>query len=353
MDLLKEGRDPFSDDVGHQNILVVGPAGSGKTFIAPTMPGKIAILSAEAQGVDNIKQAIVHHGKNREDVKIFKVENKYDPADPRRRRLLKNDKGKPMTAVQYVYDFIETLSFDNMGFTSVVLDSLTALQELEKFWAKEDKQRLTQSDWGEIIEDVIKVCVKFRDLKLHTMVIATTTAAQDDENRMHHRVSLFGKKLPNDLPRYFNIAVTLQRTRDRESGQNVHSVITAGDHRYVTKGHLALDEREVPNAGVWFKKMSEFWEANGGVALPTEGEVTSTTPEVDPEEDKLQARLESPKIKELFDALKAPEPKLINGAWDRNNPRVAALMKYRSDIKLVEQLQKRLDEKQAKEDDSK
>ena len=342
-----QGKDPFSDDVGHQNILACGPAGSGKTFLATSMPGKVAYLVVESQATDNIKQAFVHHGRKKGDIEIFEIRPQYDPSGPRRGKLLKNNHGKLLTPVQVVKDTCDYIvSNPQLGFTSIVLDSLTALQELEKFGLQEEKPTLSQRDWGDIIDDVTKMCTDFRDLKFNTMVIVTTTVLQDDENRMHHRISLFGKKLPTDLPRYFNLAVTMRRKRNNESGESSHEVLTSADNRYITKGHLALDPVEVPDVRVWFEKMNTFWSGHGTSQIPDEAGFYEPPPQTNSEEDKIEIRLESPQVKELFEKLGAPEPDKVNGVWDRKNSRVKAVLKYRNETKLIEQLTKRVAEKE-------
>ena len=335
--ILDDGTNPFSDDIGHQNILACGLPGMGKTFLAATMPGKIAYLCVESQAVDNIKQAMIMHGRDPNDIKIFGIRNHVDPTDPRGKRLLKGPSGKPLTAMQYVRDILTALESDPRGFTSVVLDSVTALQELEKFWLQADKDRMTQKDWSDIIDNTGEVCIRFRDLRLHTMAIATTTVIQDEENRMHQRISIFGKKLPTDLPRYFNIAVTMKKGANQQ-GEEVHRAITSAGDQYVTKGHLALENVEVPDVRLWFDKMSAFWGEHGQSDVPKDAQVTHKSVPVNDEEAQVQERLANPEIKALFDKLEAPQAK-----------RRATLAKYRSDEKLIQALRDRVSDQEAEE----
>lgn len=339
MSILTEGRNPFSDDIGHQNILACGIAGHGKSFLAATMPGRIAYLCVESQAVDNIKQAMIMHGRRPEEIRVFEIKKHLDPSDPAGRRLLKGAGGKPLTAMQYLRDLLSALETDPSGFDSVVLDSLTALQEAEKFWIQADKDKMSQRDWGEIIDNVTEVCVKLRDLRLHTMAIATTTVVQDDESRMFQRLSVFGKKLPTDLPRYFNLAVTMMKKTD-PSGVEVHKAVTSAGEKYITKGHLALEQVEEPDVRKWFEKMNTFWGEHGQSDIPQEGVVTREAPKMSAAEAATQERLNHPEVKRLFDLLGAPDAK-----------RLVTVKKYRSLDKLLEVLKgrvaDRVDEKKA------
>ena len=327
-----EGYDPFSTEIGHQNILVSGIAGTGKTFVGASMPGRIAYMMIESQAQDNLKQAIVHHQIERGNIKVFPIRNRIDRADPKGKRLLMNAAGLELTASQVLKDHLNRLAVDPQGFDSVVVDSLTALQELDKFWTKKKKTKIHQADWGDIIDNITDVSLYLRDLRLHTMAIVTTTKEQDDGNRYHHRLSLFGKKLPTDLPRYYNVAATIMSKED-ESGKTVRKAVFMQDDRFITKSHLALDDVEEPNVKSWFKKMDAFWGEHQIAPMPVKGEITMQKSEFDQRAEEMELRLQDPEIKDLFDKIKAPKAK-----------RLAGLRKYSDDDELKEVLQARIDE---------
>lgn len=334
-----DGINPFSERIGHQSILVVGIAGKGKTFLASTAPGKVAWMAIEKQGLDNLKQAIVMHGRDRNDIHVFDVRHQWDPNNPK--RLLKNREGKPLSAMQYLKDKLAQWEVDPQGFDSIVIDSGTALQELEKFLIQREKGKLTQQDWMKIIDDLTYIALTLRDLRMNSLMIFTSNQIQDEESKMYHRISVYGKKLFQDLPRYFNLAVTMVSKTDR-AGEETYSAITKGDDRYITKGHLALDRIEVPNVQVWFDKMSKFWKDNEQTGIPQDGEQTSEAQE--PELSKSEQRLANPKTTKLFEDLSKYE------VWPKAK-RLRCVDKYRQDEKLWSVLEARLEAAVKKEEE--
>jgi len=331
-----EGYDPFSEEIGHQNILIAGLAGRGKTFLGTTMPGKVAYLMVESHAQDNIKQAYIHHNHQRGKIHTFPIRNRIDSKDPRGRRLLKNEAGKELTATQVLKDRLAKFARDPGDFDSVVVDSLTALQEIDKFWTQGVKSKLTQNDWMGVIDNIAEIAMLLRDLRLHTMAIVTTDTDKDDQNRFIQKLSLFGSKLPTNLPRYFNLAATVHSIPNKDTGKRDRKAILADDPRFITKPHLALDDIEDLDVSKWFDKMNKFWGEHGAQSLPDHSEVTVEETDAEKEEQALQARLSNPELNALFDKIKAP-----------NGKRLAGLKKYPDDDELKKVLQSRIDEMEA------
>lgn len=328
MSLLDGGVSPLATHVGYVNALIYGPSGSGKTTTAATVPGKIAYLASEPQGALAVKSQMIELGRPAEEIHIFEV-------------VAKVINGKKVSARQYLDMLLEELERDPKDFTAVVLDSITDVQTTIVTGMKLAKgglhKPLTMQDWGFIVDSTRNLCIRLRNLKLHTFVIALSTESQDEQNRLILRPNLVGKKLPNDIPQYFNIVAFMDKEWDKGSeSERFFCRMRSSASRIYTKGHRCLDAEEVPDIGVWLKKLSEYWASHGQDALPTESEVTTTEPApVSGVDSKVQTRLENEKTVALFSGL-SEFMKITN------EKKIQTLKKYKSDEKLHEVLEGQL-----------
>lgn len=265
----------LSDErLGFLKILGYGSSGTGKTSLGATMPGKTAVLAGEKQGGLALKRRAFEIGKADDDVKIFHIEDKKDEAG----RVV-------LGAMDFVYGVIDELERGEHDFTSLVFDSLSDFQDLVIRSLRLDKggldKTLSQADWGYVIEETRNLCLRLRDLRMHVYVIALATSLQDDNNRMVWRPALAGRKLPDDLPQYFNlVGRTVKHRLAGGSGRAKYSVVLEGGDEAYTKGHPALDPEEQPDVSAWAGKLSEFGQERGEGVVPAKAEPTKSPAEL-------------------------------------------------------------------------
>jgi hypothetical protein len=168
------------------------------------------------------------------------------------------------------------------------------------------------------------------------MVTALAIEVQDEENRMRYLPNLVGKKLPGDIPQYFNVVGFTRKSYDEKNEKERYFVMTRSTSGIIdTKSHAALDSEEEPNVAAWVEKISVYWEDKNQGGMPTESAVTRPEPEFDPAEQKHVDRVDKPEIKALFDKLGTPI-----------EHRIIASKKYMTDKKLIEVIEKRIDEQE-------
>jgi hypothetical protein len=319
MSLLDNGVSPLATHIGHINALIYAPSGNGKTTAASTTPGKIAYLASEPQGALAVKSNMIERGRDPDSIKIFEITEKVID-------------GKKVGARKFLDMMLDELEHDPKDFTAVVLDSITDVQNTLVTAMKKSKgglmKPLNQQEWGYIIDSTRNLCIRLRNLKLHTVVIALANETQDDEQKVVYRPNLVGKKLPQDIPQYFNIVCFMDKEWERGAKEEKFIArMRSSSSRIYTKGHRALNSEEVPDVSVWMDKLSAYWSRHGQEALPEDAEVTKTEPKVSEEDARLKARLEDPKTIELFAELEKYEE--VDDARKRR-----AAKKFRSDEKL-------------------
>lgn len=340
MGFLSKGISPLSAKVGHFSILLYSPSGAGKTTTATTMPGKVAYLSTEPQGGLSVKDKMIAMGRPEDDISIFSIEDQLDENGD----IVKHN-GRELTARRYLDVLLDELERSPGKFTSVVLDSITDAQNGIVRAMKMSKgglhKALNQQEWGYIIDSTRELCIRLRNLKMHTCVIALANEIADDQQRMVYRPNLVGKKLPQDIPQYFNLVAFMRKDHERGESQERYYALTRSNSDVIyTKAHPALDAEETPNISGWFDKINAYWASKGQGEMPTESGVTVKEEEekISPADKKLMERLQNAKIVSLYERL----------GYDRDL-QIAGLKKYRNDDKLIEVLSTKLEEKLAKE----
>lgn len=333
----------FADDliqasdttVSWLKILAYGPSGAGKSSLMSTMPDPMLVLLTEKQGEMSIRRvnprAMIRYI---EDTLICKCHGKRADRCPQQAK-----KGtEKLTAKQVLYNIIDELATKQHPFLSVALDSLTDLQQvlLSDMKGGQAGKKVSLQEWGILIDQTKDVIVRLRNLNMHVGVICLADEVQDNNQRMISRPQLAGKKLPSAILQYFNLVCYQRKTRDRDAvgGATYESVFDAGEE-YYTKTHPALAPIEVPLFRSWVAKVTDYAKTHGEGDMPSSSSPVSSVVTRRSKEDALKARIEQPKIKELFDKLEAPPAK-----------RIAAAEKYVSDEKLLEVLEKRLKEKE-------
>jgi hypothetical protein len=343
MSLLEEyGVSAADQAANYIKVLAYAPSGAGKTSLGATMPGKTLVLAGEKQGGLSVKRRAAEIGKDPEkDVIIIHVEDKYDKVTGQLRltafELLfgrKNLSEKDKQEGKGIGILAELERGMDPDITSLVYDSLTDFQNLLIRNMKQGKggleKTLTQQEWGYIIDQTRELCIRLRNLQMHVYVVALATAIQDNENRMYWRPALSGKKLPDDLPQYFNLVVFPKKTRTRgDQNKSSYMAVTDGGEEAYTKGHPALLPDEEPNITAWVEKINSYGQAHGEGALESKAGVTTASgPQKEQPRDELDNEIEA-----LFDKLGAPPAK-----------RLATRAKYEDREKLRDVLRSRISE---------
>jgi hypothetical protein len=320
MSLLEEyGVSAADQSASFVKILSFAPSGVGKTSLGATMPGRTLVLAGEKQGGLSIKRRAAEIGKDPEkDVIIVHLEDKYDRVTGQLRvtafELLfgkKNVSDKDKTEGRNIGILAELERGMHPEVSSLVFDSLSDFQNLLIRTMKQGKggleKTLTQQEWGYIIDQTRELCIRLRNMQMHVYVIALATSIQDNDNKMYWRPALSGKKLPDDLPQYFNLVVFPKKTRVRgDQNKSTYIVVTDGGDEAYTKGHPALLPDEEPNISMWVEKINTYGQAHGEGSLESKSGVTTAAaaPKAEAFQDEIDIQIEA-----LFDKLGAPPAK--------------------------------------------
>ncbi len=326
-------------------VLAYGVSGGGKSSLMATMPDPLLVLLTEKQGEMSIRRV---NPKARiryiEETTVCKChQGKPEKCPDKARRGTEK-----LSAKEVLYGIIDELATKKHPFVSIALDSLTDLQKVLLSNMKGGKAgaKISLPEWGTLVDETRDIVVKLRNLNMHVGVICLSDEKQDNNNRMMHRPALAGKKLPGDVIQYFNLCCFQRKVRDPNAvgGATYESVFDAGDE-YYTKTHPGLAPVEPPLFRHWVDKVTAHALAHAEGQMPTASTPVSLVGASRPKVDTLAERIEKPEIKALFDELDSPPAKRLAGAE-----------KYRSDAKLIEVLQKRVNEqraeRQAKEDEA-
>lgn len=315
-------------------LLTYGAPGSGKTNLMSTLPDPLVVLLTEKHGSMTIKRV-------NPNAKIIYVEDK--------KRIVNGKVQVVKTAANVLYEVLEKLATEDHPYVSVALDSLTDMQQILLSHMKGGKPgaKVSLPEWGKLIDETKHLIKKFRDLNMHVGIICLSDEVQDDGNRLIYRPQLAGKKLPSSLVQYFNLCCFQRKQRDPSAvgGATYESVFDAGDE-YYTKTHPALEPVEPPTVRGFIDKISRYATAHNEGDMPTQSSpISSAAQERNAkreEEDRIAARLDNPKLKELFEFLVYPDAK-----------RNAEMKKFADDEELIASLGKRAETVRALLDEEK
>lgn len=337
----------FADDVvtagdalvSWLKVLAYGASGGGKSSLMATMPDPLLVLLTEKQGEMSIKRVNPR-------AKIVYIEDKIvcrcHQGNPKKCPDGAKKGTEKLTAKEVLYGVIDELATKKHPFVSVALDSLTDLQQilLKDMKGGKPGAKVSLPEWGSLIDETKHIVIKLRNLNMHVGVICLSNEVQDNNQRLIQRPALAGKKLPGDVIQYFNLCCFQRKMRDQNAtGHAIYeSVFDAGDE-YYTKTHPALAPIEPPLFRHWVDKVAKHAQDNGEGDMPTASSPVSNVVNEHRKANTFKDRIEKPKIKALFDKLGSPEAARLAGAE-----------KYRSDDKLIEILEKRIAEQEAKKE---
>lgn len=199
-------------------ILIYGDAGSGKTTLAATLPGKVLILSAE----DGLRSLSLFSAEDRARISVADVSTTDDLRDAYR-----------------------ALKSGEVATDWLVVDSISEIAEMMLREAKA-KTKDPRQAYTSVEDDVVAVLRSFRDLTIGVLFLAKehTTKVQISDAVEVDRFGLLlpGQRLTTNVPHLVDEVWRLVARGDKRV------IITSTDGRSRAKSRHGLD-REIDVSG--------------------------------------------------------------------------------------------------------
>jgi len=126
-------------------------------------------------------------------------------------------------------------------YETIVIDSVTMLEEycMDKVLAANRRAMPTMNEWNVLITELKDLFMRATKMNKHVVVIAHEQMIQDEiTGEIMIRPQIVGKKLPGQLPLWFDEVYRAQVSRNKE-GVPVYSILTASDVKYMAKSRLS------------------------------------------------------------------------------------------------------------------
>tara|TARA_R110000824_G_scaffold243247_1_gene431869 strand:+ start:1199 stop:1867 length:669 start_codon:yes stop_codon:yes gene_type:complete len=205
-------------------MLVYGAAGTGKTYLIPTLPSPV-ILSAEG-GLLSISD---------QNIPFIEIKN--------------------MEELREAYAWL-TDSDEAKQFESVAIDSISEIAEV-CLGHERKVNKDPRAAYGEMQTTMAEVIRSFRDLPRHVFMTAKLEKSQDELGRMLYSPSMPGNKTGQALPYQFDIVAALRVERDAE-GVAQRALMCATDGLWQAKSRVkAIDAWEAPDLGEIISKVGD------------------------------------------------------------------------------------------------
>lgn len=194
------------------SALIYGKSGTGKTSWACCFPNAYVfdfdngMLSQRGRDVEyDVYSGAVAYQKFEERLKALEVECPYD---------------------------------------TLVFDSVTTLQEykMDHVLQMSSKKIPTQYEWMVLITTMKDLFTRITKMDKHIVVVAHEQLVQDEiTGEIMMMPVIYGKKLPSQLPLWFDECYRMQVTRDKD-GKASYSFLTSADVKYMAKSRLGCLE---------------------------------------------------------------------------------------------------------------
>jgi hypothetical protein len=125
-------------------------------------------------------------------------------------------------------------------FETLVIDSVTTMEEycMDKVLQANRRAMPTMNEWNVLIADLKDLFMRATKMSNHLVVIAHEQMIQDEiTGEVMVRPQIVGKKLPAQLPLWFDECYRTQVSRNKE-GIPVYSILTVADLKYTAKSRI-------------------------------------------------------------------------------------------------------------------
>ena len=208
-------------------VLIYGASGVGKTTLASTAPSPL-FLSAESGLL-----SIAHKSPEFDEI-------------------------KSTDDLKRVYHALKTGHGDYRKYQTIVIDSISEINEIVKEEILgnankgNNKDSLSQRDWGDVLRKIIKILREFRDLPYNVVFIAGESYEKDEDSLFKILPGLNGKAA-KEIAHFLDIVAYLEI--DKSGKRNV---ITKPNNRVLSKDRSnAIKEDTTADLSTWFNIISE------------------------------------------------------------------------------------------------
>ena len=147
-------------------------------------------------------------------------------------------------------------------YETLVIDSITTMQEyaMKEILEVNRRKEPTLHEWGRLINWLQDVFLRMTKMAHHIVVIAHEQVIQDEiTSEVLVLPLIVGKKLPAQLPLWFDEVYRCQTVRDPKTGKPIYQLLTTADLKYSAKSRLGvLSVVEEPSYEVIMGKVREI-----------------------------------------------------------------------------------------------
>ena len=125
-------------------------------------------------------------------------------------------------------------------YDTLVIDSVTTMEEycMDGLLAANRRSMPTLNEWNGLISELKDLFMRATKMNTHLVVIAHEQMVQDDlTGEIQFRPQIVGKKLPAQLPLWFDEVYRSTVTRTKEGVPN-YSILTVADTKYTAKSRI-------------------------------------------------------------------------------------------------------------------